>query len=53
MQKKLNLKIKFGESFRPLSILIVDLNDWFDLNQATYVIGVKYIKKKTNKNDRS
>ena len=34
MQKNLNLKIKFRESFRPFapSILRDDLNDWFELN---------------------
>ena len=34
MQKNLNLKIKFRESFRPFapSILREDLNNWFELN---------------------
>lgn len=34
MQKKLNLKVKFRESFRPFapSILREDLSDWFDLD---------------------
>ena len=34
MQKNLNLKVKFRESFRPFapSILGEDLGEWFDLN---------------------
>ena len=34
MQKNLNLKVKYRESFRPFapSILREDLNDWFDMN---------------------
>jgi len=34
MQKKLNLKIKFRESFRPFapSVLREDLNEWFELD---------------------
>ena len=34
MQKQLNLKIKFRESFRPFapSVLYEDLEEWFDLN---------------------
>ena len=34
MQKELNLKIKFRESFRPFapSVLIEDVNNWFDLD---------------------
>ena len=34
MQKTLNLKVKFRESFRPFapSVLREDLNDWFELN---------------------
>ena len=34
MQKELNIKIKFRESFRPFapSILREDLNEWFELN---------------------
>ena len=37
MQKKLNLKIKFRESFRPFapSILYEDLSDWFKLNKSS------------------
>ena len=34
MQKELNLKVKFRESFRPFapSVLRDDVNNWFDLN---------------------
>ena len=34
MQKKLNLKIKFRESFRPFapSVLREEVNNWFELN---------------------
>ena len=35
MQKKLNLKVKFRESFRPFApaVLLEDVNEWFDLDQ--------------------
>ncbi len=49
MQKILNLKIKFRESFRPFapSILREDLNDWFELNyDSPYMLLVADIKKK-------
>ncbi len=49
MQKNLNLKIKFRESFRPFAptILFEDLNDWFDLNiQSPYMLLVADILKK-------
>ncbi len=49
MQKELNLKIKFRESFRPFapSILREDLNDWFELDQESpYMLLVSDIKKK-------
>ena len=48
MQKTLNLKIKFRESFRPFapSILREDLNDWFELNyDSPYMLLVADIKK--------
>ncbi len=37
MQKNLNLKIKFRESFRPFAptILFEDLNEWFDLDKES------------------
>ena len=48
MQKKLNLKVKFRESFRPFapSILIEDVSDWFDLkNESPYMLLVADVKK--------
>ena len=48
MQKELNLKVKFRESFRPFapSILIDDVNDWFELNcDSPYMLLVSNIKK--------
>jgi len=49
MQKQLNLKVKFRESFRPFapSVLREDLNDWFDLDcDSPYMLLVSDIKKK-------
>ena len=48
MQKKLNLKIKYRESFRPFapSILIEDKNDWFDLKyESPYMLLVSNVKE--------
>ena len=48
IQKELNLKVKFRESFRPFapSILREDLNDWFDINTDTpYMLLVADVKK--------
>ncbi len=48
MQKKLNLKIKFRESFRPFapSILLEKTNDWFNLNcESPYMLLVADINK--------
>ena len=48
MQKELNLKVKFRESFRPFapSILREDLSDWFELNcDSPYMLFVSDIKK--------
>ena len=48
MQKELNLKIKFRESFRPFapSILREDVNEWFDLGgDSPYMLLVSKIKK--------
>ena len=48
MQKELNLKVKFRESFRPFapSILIDDVNTWFDLDETSpYMLLVANIKK--------
>lgn len=47
MQKKLNLKVKFRESFRPFapSILREDLSDWFDLDvDSPYMLLVANIR---------
>ena len=48
MQKELNLKVKFRESFRPFapSVLREDVSDWFDLNiDSPYMLFVAEIKK--------
>ena len=48
MQKELNLKVKFRESFRPFapSILYEDLSDWFELNKKSpYMLLVANVKK--------
>ncbi len=59
MQKNLNLKIKFRESFRPFapSILREDLKDWFELDcDSPYMLLVANVKKniqiKENENDK-
>ena len=49
MQKELNLKIKFRESFRPFapSILREDLSTWFDINvDSPYMLLVANINSK-------
>ncbi|MDA9096939.1 carbamoyltransferase [Methylophilaceae bacterium] len=56
MQKNLNLKIKFRESFRPFapSILVEDIQSWFDHNSASpYMLFVAKVKgaKKINTNE--
>jgi carbamoyltransferase len=48
MQKNLNLKVKFRESFRPFapSITSEDLSEWFDLNcDSPYMLLVANIKE--------
>ena len=48
MQKNLNLKVKYRESFRPFapSILREDLSQWFDLNvDSPYMLMVSSINK--------
>ena len=48
MQKLLNLKIKFRESFRPFapSVLREDLSDWFEINcDSPYMLLVADINK--------
>ena len=52
MQKILNLKIKFRESFRPFapSIIKEDLENWFDLNvESPYMLLVANINDKIKK----
>jgi carbamoyltransferase len=47
MQKNLNLKVKYRESFRPFapSILKEDLSNWFNLNvESPYMLLVAEIK---------
>lgn len=48
MQKKLNLKVKFRESFRPFapSVLAEDVSDWFELDrEGPYMLLVAQVKK--------
>lgn len=48
MQKNLNLKIKYRESFRPFapSILNEDVSDWFDIEkESPYMLLVAEVKK--------
>ena len=48
MQKELNLKIKFRESFRPFapSVLREDLKNWFELdNDSPYMLLVSEVRK--------
>ena len=48
MQKTLNLKVKFRESFRPFapSILSEDLNEWFEADyDSPYMLFVDEVKK--------
>ena len=52
MQKKLNLKIKYRESFRPFapSVLRENLSDWFDCNvDSPYMLLVSDVKKDKQK----
>ena len=49
MQKELNLKVKFRESFRPFapSILYEEVRNWFELNESSpYMLLVANVKKK-------
>ena len=49
MQKKLNLKIKFRESFRPFapSVLFDEVSNWFNINcESPYMLLVANIKDK-------
>lgn len=48
IQKQLNLKVKYRESFRPFapSVLIEDVNEWFELNEdSPYMLLVAGVKK--------
>ena len=48
MQKQLNLKIKFRESFRPFapSVLREDVKSWFEIdNDSPYMLLVSQVKK--------
>ena len=48
MQKQLNLKVKYRESFRPFapSILLQDLSHWFELDvESPYMLMVSDVKK--------
>ena len=48
MQKELNLKIKFRESFRPFAPAIIkeELNNWFELDKLSpYMLLVSQLKK--------
>ena len=48
MQKELNLKVKFRESFRPFapSILAEEVGNWFEMNEPSpYMLLVANIKK--------
>ncbi len=52
MQKNLNLKIKYRESFRPFapSVLREHVSDWFELNDdSPYMLMVSEIKKEKQK----
>ena len=53
MQKNLNLKIKFRESFRPFapSVLEEKVNEWFDYDdKSPYILMVAKVKKEKQKN---
>ena len=48
MQKQLNLKVRYRESFRPFapSILVEDVSDWFEHDSISpYMLLVSYVKK--------
>ena len=53
MQKNLNLKVKYRESFRPFapSVLFEDVNKWFEINcKSPYMLIVSEVNKKIQKN---
>ena len=52
MQRQLNLKVKFRESFRPFapSILAEHVSDWFDLqSESPYMLLVTHVSKDHHK----
>ena len=52
MQKKLNLKVKFRESFRPFapSVIREDLSEWFDMDcDSPYMLLVADVKNNIKK----
>jgi carbamoyltransferase len=52
MQKKMNLKIKYRESFRPFapSVMLEIVNEYFDLDrESPYMLLVDYVKKERQK----
>lgn len=52
MQKNLNLKVKFRESFRPFApaVLLSKCNEWFEIeNKSPYMLFVSKIKDKIKK----
>ena len=53
MQKTLNLKVKFRESFRPFapSILYENLSEWFDLETKSPYMAIVSEIKKTHRKD--
>jgi carbamoyltransferase len=54
MQKKINLKIKFRESFRPFapSVLVEDVSDYFEIDRPSpYMLSVAYVNKKIRKEE--
>ena len=59
MQKKLNLSVKFRESFRPFAPIILKdkLNEWFDLNCDSPYMGIVTTLKEdkiiSNKDDQN
>jgi len=55
MQKTLNLKVKYRESFRPFapSILSEAVSDWFDLETISPYMGIVSTIRKTHRKDVS
>jgi carbamoyltransferase len=52
MQKNLNLKVKYRESFRPFApaVLREDVQDWFDLNSdSPYMLLVADVKREKHR----